>query len=116
MSLHLPEPALPGIQLGLGAMGLTLSAGLAGWVEFLLLRRALQSRIGPTALPTSFPLSLWSCALIAALGAWVSARYVPLHQPLPSLVEVLAVFGVIYGGLTLGLKIPEARRLLGRFH
>src|SRR4029079_19029183 len=34
-----------------GAAGLTASAGLAGWVEFLLLARALGRRIGPVHLP-----------------------------------------------------------------
>lgn len=114
-SLHLPEPSLPGIQLGLGAMGLTLSAGIAGWVEFLLLRRALQARIGPTALPANFPLQLWACALIASLGALAAARWTPLHHPVVILAEVLAVFGVIYGGLTLTLRIPEARAMVSRF-
>jgi len=114
-SLRLPEPSLPGIQLGLGALGLTLSAGIAGWVEFLLLRRALQSRIGITTLPAGYPLRLWACALLASLGAWTTAHWIPLHHPWTSLAEVLAVFGLIYGAMTLGLRIPEARSLLGRF-
>ncbi len=113
-SLGLPEPALPGIRLGLGAMGLTLSAGLAGWVEFLLLRRALQRRIGNTTLPAGYPLRVWGCALAATAGALAVAHFAPLHGPLPGLLEVLAAFGAIYGGLTLALKLPEAQRLVGK--
>ena len=42
----LPLPRLLGIDHRWGVAGLTLSAGMAGWVEFALLRRALQARIG----------------------------------------------------------------------
>ena len=42
----LPLPRLLGIDPRWGVAGLTLSAGMAGWVEFALLRRALQARIG----------------------------------------------------------------------
>ena len=31
-----------------GVAGLTASAGIAGWIEYLLLRRSMNSRIGPT--------------------------------------------------------------------
>ena len=34
-----------------GAAGLTASAGIAGWVEMLVLRRTLNARIGRTGLP-----------------------------------------------------------------
>ncbi len=113
-TLHLPEPKLPGIDVGLGAMGLTLSAGVAGWAEFLLLRRALQARIGSTALPPRYPLKLWGSALAASLGAVAIGRFLPLRLPVAALTEVLAVFGIIYGCLALAFGIPEARRLLPR--
>ncbi len=43
----IPLPRLLGISQAWGAAGLTASAGLAGWVEMLLLRRGLNRRIGP---------------------------------------------------------------------
>jgi putative peptidoglycan lipid II flippase len=46
----LPLPVALGIDPRWGAAGLTASAGMAGWVEFVLLRRALNRRIGPTGL------------------------------------------------------------------
>src|SRR6266446_2662806 len=39
-------PRLLGLPAIWGAAGLTASAGLAGWVEMLLLRRTLNARIG----------------------------------------------------------------------
>jgi putative peptidoglycan lipid II flippase len=49
----IPLPHLIGIDPKWGAAGLTASAGLAGWIEFALLRRALNQRIGRTGLPDS---------------------------------------------------------------
>src|SRR5213075_1839742 len=44
----LPLPRALGISTVWGAVGLTASAGIAGWVEMLMLRRTLNSRIGHT--------------------------------------------------------------------
>ncbi len=112
-SLHLPTPGLPGIELGLGAVGLTLSAGLAGWVEFLLLRRALQARIGSTALPNHYPAKIWAAALCASGAGW-AAGHVHLGFRWLNLGAILGAFGVIYAGITLLAGIPEARALLRR--
>ena len=46
-----PARACSGIDPKWGAAGLTASAGVAGWVEFLLLRRGLNRRIGRTGHP-----------------------------------------------------------------
>ena len=45
----LPGPL--GIAPRWGAAGLTASAGMAGWVEMLMLRRTMNARIGRTGLP-----------------------------------------------------------------
>src|SRR5205085_8704080 len=41
-------PGWLGLDPKVGVAGLTASAGIAGWVEFYLLRRAITRRIGPT--------------------------------------------------------------------
>ena len=46
----LPLPPLLGIDRRWGVAGLTLSAGIAGWIEFVLLRSSLQKRIGKRSL------------------------------------------------------------------
>src|SRR5439155_23702270 len=46
----LPLPKLLGVDPKWGVAGLTASAGIAGWIEFALLRRTLNRRIGHTGL------------------------------------------------------------------
>jgi putative peptidoglycan lipid II flippase len=111
-SLHLAKPNLADIDLGLGAVGLTLSAGMAGWIEFLLLRRALQARIGSTALPNHYPSKIWAAALCASAAGWAAARYVHLGNRWINLGVILGAFGVIYAAITLAAGLPEARSLL----
>src|SRR5205823_12707656 len=49
-----PIPQALRIPVVWGAAGLTASAGIAGWVEMLLLRRTLNSRIGHTGLAPDY--------------------------------------------------------------
>src|SRR5205085_1498902 len=72
-----PLPKLFGITPHWGAAGLTASAGLAAWVEFTLLRRRLNRRIGETGLPRRHALVLWlvalgSASLAIALKLWLA--------------------------------------------
>src|SRR5215210_1666140 len=66
----LPLPRLLGINQQWGTAGLTASAGVSGWIEFVLLRRTLNRRIGRTGLPGSFVLKLWGAATACAGVAW----------------------------------------------
>jgi putative peptidoglycan lipid II flippase len=96
----------------MGAVGLTLSAGMAGWIEFLLLRRSLQARIGSTALPRHYPAKIWLAALCASGVGWAAGRYVNLGIRWANLGVILVAFGLIYVLITLLAGIPEARSLL----
>src|SRR5437762_7510527 len=49
----IPLPRWLGIAPLWGTAGLTASAGIAGWVEMLLLRSTLNGRLGATGLPVS---------------------------------------------------------------
>src|SRR4029079_2350528 len=53
-----PLPRALGIGAIWGAAGLTASAGIAGWVEMLMLRPTLNLRIGDTGLPFDFIVKL----------------------------------------------------------
>jgi putative peptidoglycan lipid II flippase len=112
--LHFPKPDLPNIELSLGAVGLTFSAGIAGWIEFLLLRRALQKRIGNTALPNHYPAKIWAAALCASGVAWIAGQYIHLGFRWANLAAVLGAFGVVYAAITLTAGIPEAKSLQRR--
>lgn len=111
-------PPLLGIPLRWGAVGLTASAGLAGWVEFVLLRRKLNNRIGATGLPFSFVTKLWAAAILAAALGWGIkfglARVFPLH-PIPAAAVILGPYGVTYFLLAAGFGVTEARAVINKF-
>jgi putative peptidoglycan lipid II flippase len=97
-----------------GAAGLTLAAGLAGWAELLLLRRALNARIGDTGLAGGYMMVLWLGAAAGAASAWaVKWPLPPLHPALTALV-VLGTYGGVFGGVMLALQVPEARAVVQR--
>lgn len=109
-----PLPGLLGIDPRWGAAGLTASAGAAGWVEFLLLRRTLNQRIGETSLPISTLARLWSAALgAAAVGAAID-RIVPADHPVLRAAVILAPFGGAYLLFAHLLGIRDVRSLLQR--
>ena len=69
----LPLPPLLGLDRKWGVAGLTLSAGIAGWIEFALLRRSLARRIGAVRYSITYIAKLWLAALVAAaagLALW----------------------------------------------
>jgi putative peptidoglycan lipid II flippase len=111
----LPLPKALGLEPRWGAAGLTASAGIAGWIEFLLLRRALNRRIGPTGLPAAVALRLWGAAALGAAAAWALRTVLPpAMHPIAGAAAVLGLFGAVYLGTTVGMGIPEAARLAGR--
>jgi len=113
----LPLPRLLGIDQRWGVAGLTLSAGIAGWVEFTLLRRALQARIGTVVASVPRVLRLWVSALIAAAFGYGLKRVLPFHNAILIGACVLSVFGLGYLVLArlFGVEAPGSlTRLLGR--
>jgi putative peptidoglycan lipid II flippase len=111
-SLHLP--AIVGVDAKWGVAFLTASSGIAGWIEFTLLRRALHARIGPTGIARARLAVLWASAAAGALAGLVTRHLAgPLH-PVPLAAVVLAPYGAVYLGATWAARIPEARALAGR--
>ncbi len=129
---------LPG-QLGLpedlGAVFITLTTGVTAWLEMTLLRRALTKQLGGVALPSARVGRLWGAAFLAggvavalkvALGQrfgtnalvaqeWGGAVLPPPLLPvLPTSVGLLGVFCVVYGGVTVALRVPQALALARR--
>lgn len=110
----LPLPRLLGLDARWGAAGLTASAGIAGWVEFVLLRAALNRRIGSTGLPVSLQARLWGAAAAGAGGAWVLRTLLPASHPILAAAVLLTVYGAVYFALTDRLGIPEAAAVMRR--
>jgi putative peptidoglycan lipid II flippase len=89
----LPMPLWLGIDRRWGVAGLTLSAGIAGWVEFALLRRSLQTRIGNVPYSIVRLLKLWLAALIAGAAALGIRHLSPTHHPVVTGAIVLIPYG-----------------------
>jgi len=96
----LPLPRALGIDPNWGVAGLSSSAGVAAWVEFLLLRRGLQRRIGAVAFSIPRMAKLWAAALGGAAVALLLEWLLPLHSPVLRGVLVLVPYGAVYIGLT----------------
>jgi len=111
-SIHLP--GLLGLDSKLGAAGLTSSAGLAGWVEFVLLRNSLNKRIGRTGLPTSYLAKLWIAALLSAGVGWGLKMLVLGWHPIPLAIVVLGGYGVCYFALGSLFGVSQAQTIIRR--
>jgi putative peptidoglycan lipid II flippase len=110
----IPLPPRLGIETRWGVAGLTISAGIASWVEFTLLRRTLNRRIGHTGLPAEYLARLWGAALIAAAVGLGVRHFFGHHSPIPLAIIVLAPYGIVYFAATWALGLEEARVLFGR--
>ena len=118
-------PGMLGLDRKIGAAGLTASAGLAGWVEFYLLRRELDRRIGRTRLVPARMSRLWAAAIVGAAIPWLyklamdrgsavfSTHEGVIHSKLVALL-LLGIYGVTYVALTAAFKIPEATTVIQR--
>jgi len=98
----------------LGVVGLALGAALSSWVEYRILRRALEWRIG--RLPSARSAERWS--LVAALAAGVLAAGIrsvtdDLHRLLAAVV-VLGPAALTYLAITSTMRVPEAAVMVDR--
>ncbi len=111
----IPLPPALGIASRWGVAGLTISAGVASWVEFTLLRVTMNRRIGGTGLPREILAKLWLAALAGSGVGWLIAHYGGHHRPILTAVMVLLPYGLVYFATTWLLGLVEARAYLGRF-
>jgi putative peptidoglycan lipid II flippase len=81
-------PRALGLSVAWGAAGLTSSAGIAGWVEMLMLRHTLNSRIGHTGLPVDYTIKLWGAAIAGAVVAWLMKLALPPMHPILAALRV----------------------------
>ncbi len=110
----IPLPRLIGLNPKWGAAGLTASAGVAGWIEFALLRRALNRRIGRTGLSLVYVIKLWLAAAIGAGVGWGIKLAIGDHHPVIVAGLVLVPYGFVYFAVTAALRVPELNSVLGR--
>jgi len=113
----LPLPRMLGLDQRWGTAGLTLSAGIAGWLEFLLLRRAMHRRIGAVPSGAARIAKLWLVAILAAAIGYGIKRVLPFHRALEIGPCVLIPYAAIYLMVTQWMGIASMgplARLMGR--
>jgi putative peptidoglycan lipid II flippase len=110
----IPLPRLIGIDPKWGAAGLTASAGVAGWIEFALLRRSLNQRIGRTGLSSTFVARLWLSAFGGAVLGWAIKLAIPRLHPIIIAAVVLVPYGLSYFVVASVLRVREADAVIGR--
>ena len=116
--MALPLPRLFGIEPRWGVAGLTVSAGIASWVEFTLLQRGLRVLLGHVGVPMRFLAQVWLAALIAAaagrgLTYELSTHVLGNHHHILLAVAVLSLYGVVFFAMSFLLKLPEADAMFG---
>ncbi len=108
-------PPVLGLAPKWGVAGLTASAGIAGWIEYLLLRHSLNARIGTTGVAALYLVKLWAAAGIAAVvGFGLKQIFIGIHA-IPLAILVLGPYGMLYFAIGAGFGVPEARRILKNF-
>jgi putative peptidoglycan lipid II flippase len=122
------EPvSLFGLQLGpgifadrriggqpLGPVGLAVGAGVAAWLEWYLLRRALRRRMGGVGAGAAPLARMFGAAVAAAAAGWgVRLLLPPLNSILLGIL-ILGAFGVTYLAIAAALKLEETRTVLSR--
>jgi putative peptidoglycan lipid II flippase len=106
-------PGMLGIASRWGVAGLTASAGVSSWIEFALLRRRLNQRVGWTGLASAYLAKLWGIAIVAAAVAFAIKLETAGMGPRPRGFVVLPAFGLIYLGTAWALGMPEFDSMLG---
>jgi putative peptidoglycan lipid II flippase len=107
-------PGWLGISPKWGVAGLTASAGIAGWLEFWLLRRSMNRRIGATGVPLGRVAVLWLAALGAALPAIAVKIAMGVGHPVYLALISLPLFAFAYLFFTSRARVPEAAEFRDR--
>lgn len=127
MDLSIPAGPLSRFQVTdektLGVFGLSLASGIAGWVEWWMLRRNLKDRIGTVNARIGVLARMFGAALAGAAAASAVRWVVPAEGIDPALraIPVLGAYGVVYLGLAAAFGLSETaiftrrlKRMIGR--
>lgn len=88
--------------------GLTASAGISGWIEYLLIKNALQSKLGAFHSDKETSMKCWGAAILSGAMAFGTDKLLPPTHPFIFGVVVIGVYGVLYLTLTHLFKVSES--------
>jgi len=108
----IPLPHAIGIDQRWGVVGLTASAGVAAWVEYVMLRSSLNRRLGWTGIEHRYLMRLWAMAIAAAVVG-IALKFALHGNPRIVALAVIAAYGATYIGLAYLTHEPELDRLAG---
>ncbi|AHI06217.1 virulence factor MviN-like protein [Bdellovibrio bacteriovorus W] len=95
---------------------LTLSAALAGWIEYFFLKHSLTRKIGSSSVGLGYMSKLWGAALISAVIAQGVLYLIP-HKNWHIIGQALlglSIYGLSYFVWTSALRIPEVQAISQR--
>ncbi len=109
-------PTIAGYAKIYGTVGLTAASGLAGWLEYLLLKRRLEARIGKIhGGERARNRAAFAAGLAGIMAFSVKVALEDFNRPIVIAVAVLGAFGAIYFVVGALLGIEESKRLCARF-
>jgi putative peptidoglycan lipid II flippase len=111
----LPLPRLLGIEPRWGVAGLTISAGIASWVEFTLLQKGIRARVGHVGVPLAFLAQVWLAALLAAAAGRGLTYVLGPRNHIFLAVIVLGLYAIVFFAVSLVFRLPEARSMISLF-
>ncbi|HEX6925483.1 MAG TPA: murein biosynthesis integral membrane protein MurJ [Longimicrobiaceae bacterium] len=117
--LGIPAGVFAGVSIGgqpLGAVGLAAGSGIASWLEWGLLKRALRQRIGPVGAGAATVTRMFVAALAAAAAGWGVRLFLPPLDVRILGLAVVAVYGVVYFAAAAMLRLEEIQGLASRLH
>jgi putative peptidoglycan lipid II flippase len=106
-------PGLTVLGNPIGAAGLAAGTGLAAWLEWTLLRRALGRRIGDASAAGVLLRLILAALIAAAVARGLLYALPPLHR-IVALFVALAPFGVVYFALASLFGVGEVSTALAR--
>jgi putative peptidoglycan lipid II flippase len=113
-ALKLPE--LAGYAKIYGTVGLTTASALAAWLEYTLLKRWLEARIGKISPGLRARNRAAFSAVLAGIMAFsVKIALADFDRPIVAAVVVLGAFGAIYFVVGALLGIEESKRICAKF-
>jgi putative peptidoglycan lipid II flippase len=108
-------PGILGLDASYGTIGLTTGFGLSSWIEWLMLKRRLEKRVGALVVSKGYLARIWAAALLPA-GA-IFALLVKNPEWADSFIGaiiLLGAYGFAYLALAVLLRVDEVSELVRR--